>query len=338
MTQKQTLLDILKRFSRCRVGVVGDLMLDRYLWGQATRISQEAPVPVVLISRESQVLGGAANVAENVLSLGGKVSVYGTVSDDVDGGKVLSLLKESGAQTDGVQVIPGGHTTVKTRVLADNQQVVRVDREVPQEVSAEVRKGILAALERDLSAGVLDALVMEDYAKGVFTREFMSEVAQLAAKHRVLSTLDPHPSHPFNVSGLTLMTPNRLEAFSLAEVPFIPGIGDPLHDKPLARVGKLLLKRWEAEMLLITLGAEGMALFRKDEAEPLVIPTQARQVYDVSGAGDTVMATMTLAICAGAPHGLAATMANSAAGVVVGYVGTRAIQAKELEQVLREQR
>ena len=332
------LLDTLKRLGRCRIAVVGDLMLDRYLWGQATRISQEAPVPVVLVKRESHVPGGAANVARNVLSLGGRVSVYGCLGEDEEGRRLSSLLAEAGAETEGVVAIPGGHTTVKTRVLAGNQQVVRVDRENPAEVTAEARERLLAALERDLASGKVDALVMEDYAKWGLSWGFMAQLAELARRHQVMSTLDPHPTHPYDVQGLTLMTPNRMEAFALAELPYLPGIGDPLHDTALARVGRTLLQRWGSELMLITLGAEGMALFRAGAPEPLVIPTRARQVFDVSGAGDTVMATMTLAICAGASHALAASLANYAAGIVVGYVGTRAIDARELEQALKEQR
>ena len=333
----RTLLDILKRLPRCRIAVVGDLMLDRYLMGQATRISQEAPVPVVLVKRENHVPGGAANVARNVLSLGAKVSVYGCLGDDEEGRNLASLLKEAGADTQGVVTLPGSHTTVKTRVLAGNQQVVRVDRETPGDILPEARQKILEALEKELSSGKVDALVMEDYAKGIFTREFMAQVAELARSRQVMSTLDPHPTHPFDVKGLTRMTPNRMEAFALAELPYVPGTGDPLHDAALAKVGRVLLERWNSELLLITLGAEGMALFRPGVAEPLVIPTRARQVFDVSGAGDTVMAAMTLAICAGASHSLAASLANEAAGIVVGYVGTRAIDAGELEQVLKEQ-
>lgn len=331
----RSLTDILSSFPRCRIGVLGDLMLDRYCWGQATRISQEAPVPVVLVKRSTHVPGGAANVARNVLSLRGKVSVFGCVADDEDGRILVSLLKDGGADTTGVYEVEGGHTTVKTRVLAGNQQVLRVDREFPEEITEKLRGRILSKLEASLKAGELDALVMEDYAKGVFTKEFMERAVELATHYGVLSTLDPHPAHGFDVKGLTLMTPNRMEAFSLAGVAFEAGIGDPAHDLPLKHVGDVLMGKWNAEMLLVTLGAEGMALFRKERSKPLVIPTQARQVFDVSGAGDTVMATMTLAICAGAPAAQAASLANSAAGVVVGYVGTRAIEADELREVVK---
>ncbi len=329
------LLDILKNFPKCRIAVLGDLMLDRYCWGEATRISQEAPVPVVLVKRQSEVPGGAANVARNVLSLKGKVSVFGCVADDADGKSLMALLQDGGADVSGVVTIPGGNTTVKTRILAGNQQVVRVDHETPSQITEEIRKELLKRLEVALKSGKIDALVMEDYAKGVFTKEFMAQAAELARQYGVLSTLDPHPSHAFDVKNLTLMTPNRMEAFALAGIRYESGIGDPVKDEPLRRVGEALLQKWDVELLLITLGAEGMALFPKDRSELLVIPTQARQVFDVSGAGDTVMATMTLAMCAGASPAKAATVANHAAGIVVGYVGTRAIEADELKEALK---
>lgn len=334
MTQRLT--DILTALPGHRIAVLGDLMLDRYHFGRATRISQEAPVPVVLVSETTLVPGGAANVARNVLSLGGKALVFGCVGEDEEGRELTRLLSEAGAELSGMVTVPGGHTTVKTRVLASNQQIVRVDREVPAEITDEIRSKLLKKLEAAFASGQVDALVMEDYAKGVFTRDFMKSAAELARKYGVFSTLDPHPSHAFDVKSIALMTPNRMEAFALAGIPYVPGIGDPLKDEPLKQVGETILARWETDMLLVTLGAEGMALFRRDGQPVLVIPTQARQVFDVSGAGDTVMATMTLAICAGASPANAASLANHAAGVVVGYVGTRAIDAEELRQTLGE--
>jgi len=311
-------------------------MLDKYYFGQATRISQEAPVPVVLVQRENSVPGGAANVARNVLSLKGSAMVFGCMAEDEDGRILMQLLKDAGADTDGVVVVPQGHTTVKTRILAGNQQVVRVDLEVPEEITDDIRQQLYTRLETALQAHKLDALVMEDYAKGIFTREFMAQVVALCKSHGVICTLDPHPLHSFDVKGITLMTPNRLEAFALAGERYVPGIGEPMKDAPLKKVGGMLLEKWSADLMLITLGAEGMALFPKeDSSNLLVIPTRARQVFDVSGAGDTVMATMTLAMATGATPAQSAALANYAAGIVVGYVGTRAIDAEELREVLQ---
>ena len=330
-----SLRDFVRKFAGLNVAVLGDLMLDRYTWGEATRISQEAPVPVVLVNRETAVPGGAANVVRNVFALQANALPAGLVGDDLDGRLLLEQLQDASADVGAVHVASGAVTTVKTRILAGNQQVVRVDREQPSQVTPELRKHVLAALERQLAAGAVDALIMEDYAKGLFDRQFMADAVALAARHHVFTTLDPHPANAFNVPGIRLMTPNRLEAFRLAGVTYLPAEGRrPLEDKPLLQVADRLMALWGPELLLITLGAGGMMLVERNGGAPVHIPTQARQVFDVSGAGDTVMATMTLALLAGASPAEAARIANYAAGVVVGYIGTRAIRAEELLAVL----
>jgi D-beta-D-heptose 7-phosphate kinase/D-beta-D-heptose 1-phosphate adenosyltransferase len=226
---------------------------------------------------------------------------------------------------------------VKTRVLAANQQVVRIDYEDTDALAPAAYRQLLARLQRRLQSGEVDALILEDYAKGVFTRSFIKAAIALANRYRVLVTLDPHPTHSFNVGGLALMTPNRAEAFALAGIVYQPGINDPAKDRPLRRVGLALQRKWRVSQLLLTLGGEGMALFTGLGAEPVHIPTRAQQVFDVSGAGDTVMATMVLTMLAGAPAAEAAKVANYAAGVVVGIVGTAAIEAAVLQQRLREE-
>jgi D-beta-D-heptose 7-phosphate kinase/D-beta-D-heptose 1-phosphate adenosyltransferase len=317
-------------FKQCRVAVLGDLMLDRYVWGRATRISQEAPVPVVAVQRQSAVPGGAANVARNLRTLGAEVDVLGVVGDDPEGRELLRLLSEAQADVTHVETDASRPTTVKTRVLAGNQQVVRIDFEQTRDVLADVRRALLRRLERLLTGGAIGALILEDYAKGLFGRQFMRQVIALAQSRGVMTTLDPHPSNNFNAKGLHLMTPNRAEAFALAGLPYQGGTGAPRSDRPLLRAGQRLRQKWQPEHLLVTLGAEGMALFSGDAPLPVHIPTQAKQVFDVSGAGDTVMATMVLAILAGASLPEAAEIANHAAGVVVGLVGTAAIDAETL--------
>ena len=328
------LVDYLDAFSTPSVAVLGDLMLDRYVFGHATRISQEAPVPVVQVHRQDNVPGGAANVARNVLSLGGHAEVFGTIGKDADGRILKRLLQEAGGGVAGIVCASKAVTTVKMRILASNQQVVRVDYEQSDQITASHRGALLERLEGFLSAGGCQALILEDYAKGVFTQDFMAEAVRIARRHGVMVVLDPHPAHPFDVKGLKFMTPNRMEAFALAGMPFVHGIGNPEHDLPLRRVGEALMRRWQPELLMITLGAEGIALYPRDGGKPLYVPTQARRVFDVSGAGDTVMATMTLALAAGASPEEAAVIANHAAGVVVGYVGTRAIETAELRAAL----
>lgn len=324
----------LEKFTGCRMAVLGDLMLDRYVFGHATRISQEAPVPVVQVSRQSNVPGGAANVARNVLSLGGHAEVFGTTGRDADGKLLKKLLQEAGGGVNGLVCALEAVTTVKMRILASDQQIVRVDYEQPDQISESHRGALLERLDSFLETEPCDALILEDYAKGIFTAHFMNAVVRIAQRHGVAVALDPHPTHPFDVKGLKFMTPNRMEAFALAGMPFVHGIGNPERDLPLQRVGEELMRRWNPELLMITLGAEGIALYPREGGRPLFIPTQARRVFDVSGAGDTVMATMALALAVGAPPEVAAAIANHAAGVVVGYVGTRAIEAAELREAL----
>lgn len=328
------LVGYVDKFAHVKVAVLGDMMLDRYIWGGASRISQEAPVPVVQVRRQTSVPGGAANVARNVLSLGAQVEVFGVMGDDSDGAELRAHLSNAGAGTDGILILGNRPTTVKTRVLAGNQQVVRIDQEQTDAISPAQRHALRKNLEKSLDERHIDALILEDYAKGVFGKDFMQGIVNYAASKGIITTLDPHPNNAYNVKGLTLMTPNRREAFALAGVKYVPGNGDPRTDKALLKVGGIIRRKWHPKYLLVTLGAGGMALFCDDAPVPLHIPTKARQVFDVSGAGDTVMATMVLALMSGAPVEDAAKIANYAAGVVVGLVGTAAIGATVLKDAI----
>ncbi len=329
------LLEHVGDFQGRSLAVMGDLMLDRYIWGSSSRISQEAPVPVVQVQRQTSVPGGAANVARNVLSLGGRAELFGVVGEDTEGAELCRLLGECGACLHGVLAVGGRPTTVKTRVLAGNQQVVRIDREQAAPVSGVVRRKLREAVEEALCHGRVGGLVLEDYSKGVFGKGFMQAVASYAADHGIVTALDPHPNNCFNVKGLYLMTPNRREAFALAGARYVPGTGEPLKDRALQKVASTIRRLWRPRHLLITLGAEGMALFSEDAEGTVHIPTRARQVFDVSGAGDTVMATMMMALLAGAGVNEAAQIANHAAGVVVGLVGTAAIDLKSLSDSIQ---
>lgn len=329
-----TLSALVSRFRQFRVAVVGDIMLDRYLWGRASRISQEAPVPVVVVERETESPGGAANVVRNVLTLGAQAVAFGIVGDDPRANVLLSLLQASGADTSGLLTVKGRPTTAKTRVIAGNQQVVRIDREETSPVAVEVQAQIEAKLRDAIRAGRVQAIIFEDYAKGLLTRELLQRVTDCAREHGVMVTLDPHPSHPFNIRGLHMMTPNRAEAFGLAGMYYQRGVFPIENDAPLLEVSTRLRRNWGVDCLLVTLGAGGMALFTEG-APPLHIPTRAREVFDVSGAGDTVAAAYTLALLAGASPADAATIANHAAGVVVGKIGTVPIAAADLVLALR---
>lgn len=312
---------------------MGDVMLDRYVWGRASRISQEAPVPVVCVERETLAPGGAANVARNVCTLGGRAWALGVVGADENGEKLRCALRETGADADGLVAMPERMTTVKTRVLANHQQVVRIDREETSGVSAaaaeRLRQGLLAAMDRH----AVRAVILEDYAKGVFTEGFMNEVTVLARQRGILVALDPHASHPFNVKGMKLLTPNRAEAFALAGVYYRSGVRPLAKDTALLDVGARLLDLWQAELLLVTLGPDGMALFVPGGG-PVHIPTRARQVFDVSGAGDTVIAAFVLALLAGATPVDAARLSNLAAGIKVGKIGTAGVYVAEMEAEL----
>jgi D-glycero-beta-D-manno-heptose-7-phosphate kinase len=329
------LLPYVARFRGRRVGVVGDLMLDRYIWGAATRISQEAPVPVVQVRRESATPGGAANVVRNLVSLGARACAFGVMGDDRHAETLRGLLAATGADLAGVVTAADRQTTVKTRVIAGSQQVVRIDREVTSPIPAGCRAELLAQIERSLAAGALEAVILEDYAKGVLDQAMTREIVALCQRHGVFVTLDPHPLNPFNVKGLRLMTPNRSEAFALAGMPYQAPRLPLATDAALAAVGARLGELWGAELLLVTLGGNGMALFA-DGSPVLHIPTRARQVFDVSGAGDTVMAVFVLSLLVGATPEEAARLSNQAGGIVVGKVGTAAVTTAELETALRE--
>ncbi len=422
------LIDYIEQFHNFRVAVIGDLMLDKYIFGKATRISQEAPVPVVCVESEKSVPGGAANVALNLRSLHAKADVFGVVGKDAAGRELTKLLKKAGANTDAIIKVSDRPTTVKTRIIASRQQVVRVDKEEVGDfqnniIHEQLQDKLESCLKKEDSKP--NAIIMEDYAKGVFTQDFMEKIVNLAREYKVPVMLDPHPTHHFNIKGLRMMTPNLQEALALTSdemkkemdskeskialkitkdiitkyitnkdltnkdlidiididspeskiafkitkdkitkyitnkdltnkdiIYIINDIIDIITKDIIAKdiiakdiitkdiitkditkrntIGKYLKDLWGCEIPVITLGAEGMAIFLEENKEPLTIPTRAQKVFDVSGAGDTVMAAMTLGLLAKASPEDAAKIANYAAGIVVGIVGTAAIQYDDL--------
>lgn len=330
---EQQLIRFVDKFPQSRVAVVGDLILDRYLWGNASRISQEAPVPVVTVSRETEVPGGAANVVNNLLSLGGQAAAFGRIGNDDHGAALCRILAAKGADTTGVLTLEDYPTTVKTRVIANHQQVVRIDYEETTPPTTENLAQLASHLRTEIESGHCAALIFEDYAKGLLTADFIQSLVDLAQSRGIPTALDPHPCHAFNVKGLTLMTPNRAEAFGLAGIYYQPTVLPLSSDQPLIKAGQRLRELWQVKYLLITLGPDGMAMFAGDD-EPLHIPTRAREVYDVSGAGDTVTATFVLSLLAGATPGEAAEIANHAAGIVVAKVGTLPVEIEELRRSL----
>lgn len=318
---------LVERFAGQKILVVGDLMLDRYFYGAVHRISPEAPVPVVLASEEKNMPGGAANVARNVRALGAPVAVHGVVGRDAPGNDLLRVLQKDRIGVRGVLRPAGARTTVKTRILAERQQIVRVDWEEQLQLGATVRKRFCAALAKALRG--VTGVIIADYGKGAVTRQVVDTIARAARKLHIAVALDPKENDNLKLSGLTVVTPNRREAFALARVPEQPPRANPLKDRPLLQVAEILKQKWKPQCLLITLGAQGMLVVERKRA-PWHVPTVAREVFDVSGAGDTVIATMLVALSAGADFCSAAKLANCAAGVVVGKLGTATCTAAEL--------
>ena len=316
----------IQRFPQASVLVIGDLILDHYIWGRVSRISPEAPVPVVHVESESMKLGGAANVFNNVLALGGKADICGMIGSDEAGRVLLKELGGKRAARGGVVIDADRPTIKKSRVIAHNQQVVRYDVERKGELKVQLQKRILRYVDSRLRE--VTCLVVSDYAKGVVTAGLMSDLVRLAALRKVPVIVDPKVEHFGFYKGVTVITPNHLEATQAAG---LHGDGD----QTIQEAGETIRQRLGCQSVLVTRGEKGMSLF-EDHKEGWHIPTQARQVYDVTGAGDTVVGTLALALSTGASMREAATLANYAAGIVVGMVGTATVTTKQLTEVLGE--
>jgi rfaE bifunctional protein kinase chain/domain len=320
---------------KARVLVLGDVMLDHFLWGNVERISPEAPVPVVQFERESFVPGGAGNVARNLADLEVFTELFGVVGDDASAHQLKKVLNHGHIACTGLLTCSERVTSIKTRIIAHRQQVVRLDRESRSYVNEETTWQLLAALEKSLHNG--DALILCDYAKGTVTQQLVDQAKILCRRRGVWLSVDPKPAHHLNLSGVSLLTPNRKEAFELAGISDSTHRVPPLKDKNLMRVADKLLTELQPALLLITLGDQGMLLCQRGQ-HPIPIATAAREVFDVSGAGDTVIATFTLAIIAGASPYEAAIISNHAAGIVVGKLGTATVRPGELVESFDHER
>jgi len=321
------LQQILERAPSKRILVIGDLMLDEFVWGKVGRISPEAPVPVVEVTGESFYPGGAANVARNLREFINHVSVIGLVGKDRSGLQLRELL--TGQKIDIADLVDDDKfpTIVKTRIIARHQQVVRVDREQILGPSPEQIARVVAAVENKLSD--IDAIVFEDYGKGFVARQLVSQIAQAARTAGKILAADPNSRNLIDWNGMSVVKPNRTEAFLAAGLPWCDPDQSPEQDAHLVRAGTTLLEKWDTKYVLITLGEHGMMLFQKAEP-PHHIPTKARQVFDVSGAGDTAIALFTLALACEATPVEAAEIANHASAVVVGKLGTATVTRAEL--------
>ncbi|MEE9614111.1 MAG: D-glycero-beta-D-manno-heptose-7-phosphate kinase [Thermodesulfobacteriota bacterium] len=316
---------LVRRFKKARVLVIGDLIVDHFIWGKVGRISPEAPVPVVEVTDESILLGGSANVAGNINSLGGVCAVVGVVGGDGNGRRLVKKLKAGGMATGGVVVDPRRPTTIKTRVIAHSQQVVRFDRESKKTLGPAVTKKVLSHIKKAVRS--TDVVLISDYSKGLVTKDLVGEVVGLSRRLKKPVVVDPKVEHFDYYSGVTAITPNNREASLASAIEIADG-------RSLKRAGKALMDRVDCEALLITRGEHGMSLF--ENGSETHIPTVAREVFDVSGAGDTVIGVFALALASGASFKEAAVLANFAAGVVVGKVGTATVGPSELLEAVTE--
>jgi len=319
---EERLEQLFEAIRKTRLAVIGDLMLDSYVWGLVERISPEAPVPIVTLTGESTNLGGAANVAANVASLGAAVSVVGVVGADREGDHLRELVRKSGFSDDGVTSDPNRPTSVKTRVIAQNQHVVRIDRERTTPLSAEMEDALLKRIADILPT--VNAVILEDYNKGVLTPRVIRTVISECRSKGILVGVDPKKENFWEYKGATLFKPNLREIET--------GVGRRLaSDEELTEAGRDLRTKMDFEYLLVTRGEQGMALFT-DEGVKL-IPTKAHRVHDVSGAGDTVIATIMTTLVGGADINEAAAIANHAASIVIAEIGAAPVDAGELRRV-----
>ena len=328
-SEKRYFTELLKKFPKARVLVIGDFILDQFVWGSVQRISPEAPVPVVNVQRESYMPGGSLNVANNIRTLGGVVYPCGVVGRDLEGRMLLKTMRREGIETGGIIYDRTRPTSLKTRVIAHSQQVVRFDREKVEEISGDDLKKILRFFREKIQSA--QVVILEDYGKGVIQPLLLKEVVRICKKFRKPVLVDPKEKHFSFYKGVTALTPNRKEAFGGYE-------NSRTHkEHSLDEVGRGLIKQLKCEAVLITLGEDGMALYEKN-GSLTQIPTAAREVYDVSGAGDTVIAVFGLALAAGAKMREAAILSNLAAGIVVGKLGTATVTLTELREAIEAER
>jgi len=311
----------LSKFSEASILVIGDIIIDHFIWGSVTRISPEAPVPVVNVTRENLLLGGAANVLNNIYTLGGKGSLCGIIGTDIMGNHLLELVENLPSPTSGIIRSGDRPTTKKTRIIAQHQQVVRFDREKTAPMTEETLSSLLDYLDDNISS--FQAVIISDYNKGIINSELMALLMKkLAQRTDIPIIVDPKPHNIQRFKGATILTPNSNEAEQMSGITI-------RNEDDLKMAAGQIMKDLDAKALLITRGEAGMALFEKDR-EPYLVPTMAREVFDVTGAGDTVVATLALGLASGLSFTEAAGLANQAAGIVVGKLGTATASPDEI--------
>ncbi len=310
-------LQILPLFKGKKIAVIGDVILDKYVWGKVDRISPEAPVPVIDVSKDDYKIGAAGNVALNILDLGGKPYLFSVIGNDGYGRMLKDLFKKKKIGADGVIVDSSRKTTLKMRIIAHSQQVVRIDYEDRHPISQEVKNKIINKLRKIKP----DVIIVEDYNKGLLTKDLIRDVCRFAKRMKILTVADPHPTRDLSFyAGVDSMTPNRSEAYKLLNAK---------PEMPVKEIGKKILSELKMNFTLITLGEDGIMVFNKNSIK--LIPTRAREVYDVTGAGDTVISIYALALACGAKPETAAALANVGAGIVVSEIGAATVSLKQLK-------
>jgi D-glycero-beta-D-manno-heptose-7-phosphate kinase len=318
---KSRLQKLFDNFSEMKIAVVGDLMLDRYMWGAVQRISPEAPVPVVEVTSETVKLGGSANVANNILALGATVFPIGVVGEDIYARELLGLFALAGIGTSGIVSDKDRPTTIKTRIIAHDQHVVRADVESKCDLSPEIEDKILHFITENISD--FHGIILEDYNKGVLTQRLITEIIAICRKHDVFVAVDPKFNHFFDFKEVDLFKPNRRETEQALGIKIT-------SDEDLESAAHELFNRLNCRHVLITRGDQGMTLFANNGTQKLQVPTRAKKIHDVSGAGDTVISTFVVATLAGADNAEATTLASYAAGIVCGEVGVVPIDRQQL--------
>jgi D-glycero-beta-D-manno-heptose-7-phosphate kinase len=316
--------EYIDKFPDARVLVIGDIILDEYIWGDVSRISPEAPVPIVEIRKEEKRLGGAANVVNNISSLKGQTGLCGVVGDDICGREVLKSINDLGLETEGVIIDPTRCTSIKTRVLGHTQQMIRIDREIKKAIDGDITPKVLKFVENQINS--IDAIIIADYGKGVITSSLMEGVRDITTGKNIIIGVDPKTDNFDYYHGIDVITPNHHEAGAFCRFKI-------QDEETLVRAGRQMLDELECRSVLITQGKDGMTLFQKG-CEPNHIPTVARKVFDVSGAGDTVIAAFCLGLASGMNPISAAVISNFAAGIVVGEVGTSVVTVDELKKAV----
>ncbi|MGL4393443.1 MAG: D-glycero-beta-D-manno-heptose-7-phosphate kinase [Fusobacteriaceae bacterium] len=318
--KKERLIEILNNFDKAKIAVVGDMMLDDYIIGSVDRISPEAPVPIVKVLEEKFVLGGATNVVNNLATLGTKTFPFGVIGDDANGDRLVNALKEKKVDCDGIVRAKDRPTILKRRIIGGHQQLLRIDWENNSPISENYENILIENIRKNIKN--LDGIILSDYDKGILTKKVSTEIIKIANENNVIVTVDPKPKNATNYKNATCMTPNKKEAMECLGVSKIENI----HE-----FGRELKEKLSLKNLLLTRSEEGMSIFSEEFEKGFEdIPTYAKDVFDVTGAGDTVISVFTLALVSGASLFEAAKISNTAAGIVVGRVGTSTVSKEEI--------